>query len=311
MATENIKSFKTFYMVGVISISLGTLFILRKKEEKETCELTYVASFVNVLNGNSGKSWLNLGYWTEDNKKNYGHAAEMLAVKVMEPRKKGGEDDEPIIIDAGCGLGESLNLWTDVYNADDKSFGINLSQAEVDIAKLRKVDMVSRMFVGNACDIPAKNESADVIIAVDAAYHFITRSMFIQEASRVLKNDGFFGTADVITSNQSDNSNFIKRFILQWKRWLVGILVGIPYENMYDAKHYSYILSQNNFTNIDIRDVTEFVPVGFAKWGWEESGSWPVAAVASFVCFTFKFAELNFVLVSANKSKGNGYAAAK
>jgi ubiquinone/menaquinone biosynthesis C-methylase UbiE len=316
MAAE-CKSHKTYYMVGLITISFGAIVIYRRKEEKEKCELTHVASLVNLLNGNTGKSWLNLGYWTEGTT-SYGQAAESLALKVIEPRRsannqvsalnceklediKEEEEEEPLFIDVGCGLGESLNLWMEKFNADENSFGINLSKAEVDIAQLRGVNMISRVRVGNACNIPASDACADVVVAVDAAYHFVTRKAFIAEAGRVLKPEGFFGAADVVTVIDDVHANAVRKAYLRWKRKLVGILVGLPYENMYDSEAYSNILTDHHFTNISIRDVTELVPVGFARWGTNHSGSWLVAAVSRFVSYCFRFGELKFVLVSATK----------
>jgi microcystin synthetase protein McyJ len=80
--------------------------------------------------------WLNLGYW--ETATSYPDAANALASKTaLYSRLK----NRSIVVDVGCGFGESLLLWRSRFDAHPESVGINLSGAESDIARKRGVSV--------------------------------------------------------------------------------------------------------------------------------------------------------------------------
>ena len=89
-----------------------------RMKPQESKELSFVASLTRRLNGGDGSAWLNLGYWgKERTSTSYPAAAEALAKTVADAAHL-REYSDPIVIDVGCGLGESLTLWANEYGAD-------------------------------------------------------------------------------------------------------------------------------------------------------------------------------------------------
>ena len=281
---------------------------------QESKELSFVASLTRRLNGGDGSAWLNLGYWgKERTSTSYPAAAEALAKTVADAAHL-REYSDPIVIDVGCGLGESLTLWANEYGADiRRSLGINVSAAEVAAARARGGLLAARVVQGDASELPVGDGTADAVLAIDAAYHFRSRAAFLREAGRVLRCGGTFGAADIIAASVPETAAPLtdsKGGLFQgiessqqhsWLRWLICSIVGIPLINIYSEETYRQLLATAGLgCNVAFREATVDVTDGFTNWA-KCSGSWVLWTVGIFLKAAMRGASLRFVVVSATK----------
>ncbi len=93
------------------------------------------------------------------------------------------------VLDIGCGAGILANALS---KEGHTVFGIDLSSSSLEIAK--KYDQTGKVTyqIGTAYSLPHPNETFDVVCAMDVLEHVEEPALLISEASRVLKQKGFF-----------------------------------------------------------------------------------------------------------------------
>lgn len=90
------------------------------------------------------------------------------------------------ILDVACGTGELLKQMYNKFNIS--GYGMDIDERMVSVAKEKCPQMDIRQA---KCDkIPFDNKSFDVITVCMAFHHFENRNGFINEAVRVIKDDG-------------------------------------------------------------------------------------------------------------------------
>ena len=97
-----------------------------------------------------------------------------------------GLHEGAVVWDIGCGLGGTLLAASRRARLD--LHGLNPSADQLDVA--RKAVPQATFHQGTAGAIPAEDGSVDVVLSVEAAFHFPSRAGFVAEARRVLKPGG-------------------------------------------------------------------------------------------------------------------------
>ncbi len=162
--------------------------------------LPYFDEFFNKLNAGDlyfEKIWgtnVHFGYWDKasdtDATASQFIAASKRMNQIMIDRAaiSNGMD----ILDVGCGFGGTIQ------ELDSKYRNLNLTGLNIDIRQIERAkkkvlpystNKVS-FILGDACAMPFKDNTFDVIIAVECIFHFKERSNFFKEAKRVLKPGG-------------------------------------------------------------------------------------------------------------------------
>ncbi len=92
------------------------------------------------------------------------------------------------VLDIGCGAG----LLTNAIASFHEVWGIDCSQESLDVAKKFDPTKTVKYMQADALALPFKDHSFDVVCAMDILEHVEDAQALIQEASRVLKDQGLF-----------------------------------------------------------------------------------------------------------------------
>lgn len=100
------------------------------------------------------------------------------------------------------------------------------------------------------------NTSYTTILALDCAYHFRTRELFLKQAFEHLSPGGTVALADVCFA--SEEASFGRRVLR-----LLGVM---PAENMVSIETYRCQMEDLGYVGIQVEDITEDVFPGFAEF---------------------------------------------
>jgi hypothetical protein len=125
------------------------------------------------------------------------------------------------------------------------------------------------------------------VLALDCAYHFKTRRMFLTQCRRKLVPGGRIGLADLCFDSPS---------LRGWQTYLVSLIGIMPRSNMIRLDEYIQMMEDIGFVNVKLTDISDDVFPGFLAFLKSRGRAWPlfVAAMELLVRMGLKF-----VIVSA------------
>lgn len=222
--------------------------------------------------------YLNQGWWDEESRRNVEpNDSFRMENQCQELVRRVGKladlTERDRVLDVGFGLGEQDILWTEEF--DLKSIhAINITHEQVRKAQAKisgtPKEETIQFLTGDATELPYQDNSFDIIIALESAFHFRTRENFFSEASRILKPDGRLVTADIIYNYPAGHGPLSQRIVgcVHDYFWL------IPDENHITKSGYEELYMNHRFRNITIRDVTDNVLkpgiTKYIKWQLKE-----------------------------------------
>ena len=92
------------------------------------------------------------------------------------------------LLDIGCGTAPMISLLKEKYPSK-KYTGIDLTPRMIEVAKSKNLDN-TEFVVGDAENLPFKDNSFDIIINSQSFHHYPNPQSFFNEVSRVLKPNG-------------------------------------------------------------------------------------------------------------------------
>jgi cyclopropane fatty-acyl-phospholipid synthase-like methyltransferase len=170
----------------------------------------------------------NLGYWEKETE-SLGEASQNLIEKLLSfiPDKRGR------VLDVACGKGASSEILQRYYS---EVIGINISRRQLRRCRVNAPGCTFMLM--NATALSFDSASFDDVICVEAAFHFVTRKKFFEEAARVLKPGGHLVLSDILFCDEPS--------------------LTMPRENYVpDVTYYSNLLAAAGFQTIDVVDATE------------------------------------------------------
>ena len=126
-----------------------------------------------------------------------------------------------MLLDVGCGGAFMLSQLEDLY---DIAIGIDMSPEAIEFGQLFTK---AKLQVGNAEKLDFKDDEFDCIISTDAFEHIPDDKAAIEEAHRVLKDNGI-----IIIYTPSEN----------------GLLSKTKWVDLYHQSEKSYLLDQRYYT---------------------------------------------------------------
>ncbi|MEH1908575.1 MAG: class I SAM-dependent methyltransferase [Nostoc sp.] len=225
------KRFRT-----LLGFSVDPIISVDEHEDKSSNE--FVLSYDDLIFNpmirkyfNSG--FYNVGYWEE------GIPTQKLACHKLVDKLLSFVIQEPkTVLDVACGFGATTKKLKDRWS-ESQVVGINFSERQ--IQRCCENTPLCSFKVMDATKLTFGDSQFDLLMSVEAAFHFNTRRDFILEASRVLKPSGHLILTDIIFNhlNLSDS-------------WLV------PQCNHLDnIRDYEILLAETGFDNIYLEDATD------------------------------------------------------
>jgi len=131
---------------------------------------------------------------------------------------------------------------------------------------------------------PLSEKAYDSILALDCAYHFHSRRLFLEQSFESLAPGGRVALGDICFDSSA----------LQMRRTMLSTstMMFMPAENLISDEEYIAQLEEIGFVDISLEDITSDVFPGFVKfmkgrnWGWWVFGlimNWYANAGAKFV----------------------------
>ena len=137
----------------------------------------------------------NVGAWTEETRRMSVACQQMVDLHIATIPK----DLKPLnILDVGCGLGGVTQLLAEAF-PEAKVGGVNISARQIEEAQRRFSGIDFQ--VADATDLPFANATFDLIISVEAAFHFDSRIDFLEEAFRILRPGGHLIYTDLMVND--------------------------------------------------------------------------------------------------------------
>ena len=193
--------------------------------------------------------WLNLGLWEgPDEASEAPEAVERLA-SVLAAELPAASD----IVDVANGLGAQDLVVRSVARPRSLT-AVNVTESQLRAGKQRLDAAAANPVVADAMALPLADGSADGIISIEAAFHFISRGRFFAQARRVLRPGGVLSMSDVSAEH---------RLTLSPREAIAGFanlrVWGIRRSSLMSSDQIEAALVAAGFVNVRIQDVSDRV----------------------------------------------------
>ena len=210
--------------------------------------------------------FFNLGYWGEG-AATLDEACADLAILLAKAADFGPGQS---VLDAGCGFGDAANLWRERFDLA-QVVGVNVTPEQVSRARDTYGDAIEAGYLdfrlGSATQMDFLDATFDRVVALESAFHFVTRRDFFAEAFRVLVPGGRLGTADILPLPPGEGRRRIVRLPQELRRWIQDHAITVyPFENYYDRARYATMLSEIGFAKVSVRSIRTDVYQPLLQW---------------------------------------------
>ena len=177
------------------------------------------------------------------------------------------------IVDVGFGWGDQIAYYLKHifrHHSDVCVYGVNSGARQVqharDLMRIYGLAERTHLFQGSATSLLTALPStvvqhADLVLAIDCAYHFAPKDVFLQQAFRLLKPQGRLALSDLVLYQMP--SSWLGRLTMRF----LAALCDVPMATVTTTtEQYEHLLGRCGFEDIRIEDATAEVLLGFASF---------------------------------------------
>jgi SAM-dependent methyltransferase len=198
-----------------------------------------------------GPGYCNFGYWTPQT--SVGQHGDHLVDRLLELVPDAQPD---AILDVACGQGGPTKRLAARFPSS-RIVGINLYEDQ--LKEARRLAPGCKFVSMDATHMSFADEAFDLVMCVEAAFHFNTRPEFLRESWRVLKPGGHLVLSDILVSSPSRQ---------------------IPRANVVDIRDYGEQFTLAGFVDVEVISCLAQTWAEFRRrnvWAYVKSGHWSEA----------------------------------
>lgn len=166
------------------------------------------------------------------------------------------------VLDAGCGFGTNAAHVAGTFGPG-RVTGVNVSAVQLATARAHVeatgLDERVEFLLADVTRLPLPEASIDVVLSVEAAFHFDTRDDFFAEAFRVLKPGGRLSMVDLVIPPAR---NVLERMALA----MICRSQAVPSANVYDLAEWTRRLRAAGFEVEVEESIIHRVFPHFRRW---------------------------------------------
>lgn len=194
------KIWKNDHRFGILEL-LASIFLARHHNAQVNKFYRFLDELFNVVTEDSGI--LNFGYAESPASGSLIDAQKALVRLTAQTLPRGGK-----WLDVGCGTGGPACVLAR-ENPNVTITGISITPAHIRRARARAVEagLNSRLAfrVGDAMAMPFPDCAYEGVYAIETAFHYPDKHVFVKEAYRVLRPGGRFAVADIVLQSEKLN----------------------------------------------------------------------------------------------------------
>jgi len=161
------------------------------------------------------------------------------------------------ILEVGCGNGtQSIYIYENYKPASVKGVDINTQNIEL-ANSINGAHQSLEFMVDDAQQLSqVADNSVDVLLCIESAFHYPNKEKFMQQVNRVLKPDGKFLIADILSRSYKN-----RYFMEKWKRKMSF--------HHWTEDHYRKTFKNHGLEIKHTKDITESIKKGYSgynKW---------------------------------------------
>ena len=160
--------------------------------------LDYVPGLIAAYRAGFATDHMHLGYWPDDEALDWPAAQNAMMELHLDALAL---RDGLAITDIGCGLGGSLRVVNARFS-DCTLTGVNIDPRQLAVCRETHPQRGNRLHwvQADAAQTTLADDSQDVVVSLEAMFHFPSRKAFLEEACRILRPNGLLVCSDILFS---------------------------------------------------------------------------------------------------------------